>query len=97
MKKLFLALALVLQICNAETIATQPNVAGGMIVLTDVKCKTGKSMVAYGTTKDGQTSFGCWFLDDNFVFIRWDDGTVRTYPFDVWQMRDTQPTGRKSL
>ena len=45
---------------NATTVATMDNVSGGLIVLTDVKCKS-TGMAAYSTNPKGSTGFGCWF------------------------------------
>ena len=85
MKRLLLAL---LFACSAQagTVAAMKNNAGGLIVLTDIKCDK-KSLVVYANTGNGQTAFGCWFADDNFVFIRWNDGEVRTYPFSDWTFK----------
>lgn len=83
MKKLILILLLATA-AHAETIATAQNDGGGIMVLTDIKCKDSKSLVAYSTTNNNKTLLGCWFLDDNFVFIIWNDGDVRTYPFGIW-------------
>ena len=85
MKKLLLALLLIGS-AQAGTVAAMKNNAGGVIVLTDLKCdKT--SMVVYANTDKGKTAFGCWFVDENFVFIRWSDGEVRTYPFSDWTFK----------
>lgn len=86
MKKLLLILLLATT-ANADTIATAENNNGGLLVLTDVQCKEKKTLVAYSTNKNNQTLFGCWFLDDSFVFITWNDGDTRTYPFYIWNMR----------
>ena len=85
MKRLLLALILVSS-AQAGTIAMMKNNAGGMIVLTDAKCDK-KSLVVYANAGNGQTMFGCWFADDNFVFIRWNDGDVSTYPFSEWTIK----------
>ena len=82
MKRFLLALALI-GAAHAGTVATMKNNAGGMIVLTDARCDK-KSLVVYANSDTGKTMFGCWFVDDNFVFIRWNDGEIKTYPFGDW-------------
>lgn len=84
--KLLLALALVTSTAGAGTVAMMKNSAGGVIVLTDVKCDK-KSLVAYANANTGKTMMGCWFADDNFVFIRWNDGEISTYPFTEWSYK----------
>ena len=87
MKKLLLILLLATNL-HAETVATAQNDGGGILVLTNVKCNDKKSMVAYTTiTSSSKTLFGCWFVDDNFVFIAWSDGDTRTYPFYIWDVK----------
>ena len=86
MKKLLLALSLVCCLSNATTIATMKNEAGGLIVLTDSKCDK-NSRLAYGNDSSGNTVLGCWFTDDNFVFITWKDGSIKTYPFEIWTFK----------
>lgn len=86
MKKLILSIFLVATTAGAGTVAMMKNNAGGVIVLTDVKCDK-KSNIVYANAGNGQTSFGCWFIDENFVFVRWNDGEVRTYPFSDWTFK----------
>lgn len=90
MKKLILILMLATA-AHADTVATAQNNGGGLLVLTDIKCKDKKSMVAYSTLPNARTGVGCWFIDDNFVFILWDDNDLRTYPFEIW---DTKRKGK---
>ena len=86
MKKILLALIFFASAAGASTVAFMNNRAGGVIVLTDVKCDK-KSFVAYSNTSTGKTTMGCWFADDAFVFVRWADGDVSTYPFSEWTMK----------
>ena len=87
MKRILLGLSLALcGFCNADTVAYMKNNAGGVIVLTDVKCDK-NSFIVYGNTKDGTTITGCWFLDDNFVFVKWSSGDLKTYPFTAWTFK----------
>lgn len=86
MKGLFLALVFLVTTASAETVAFMKNNAGGVIVLTDQKCEK-KMYVTYANANNGQTMFGCWFADENFIFIRWSDGEVKTYPFHDWTFK----------
>ena len=74
---------------DAGTVATSTNDAGGMMVITDEKCAGEKNLyVAYSVIpSNGRTMMGCWVMDDNFIFIRWNDGDVRTYPFSAWDIK----------
>ena len=89
MKKIILSLCLAIGIAQADTVATATNDAGGMIVITDVKCQNEKNLfVAYTVmANSSKTLMGCWTMDDNFIFIRWSDGDVRTYPFGIWDVK----------
>ena len=72
----------------AGTVATASNKNGGIIVLSDGKCQGDKDLfVAYSTVENSRTLMGCWTMDDNFIFIRWNDGDVRTYPFEIWDVK----------
>jgi hypothetical protein len=81
---------------RAAVVATQPNQAGGKIVLTDEQCKhEGKTYTAlrkaynYGTS--GNTSDGCWYLDDETVVVIWKNSnntaTTRRYPVNNFDIR----------
>ena len=71
---------------NAETFATQPNNAGGKIVLTDETCKYGgqvydKLSRAYNYGTAGYTSEGCWGLEDETIIVYWiDTNSKMRYP-----------------
>lgn len=69
---------------RAETFATQANKGGGLIVLTTVKCSQRSGMVAYSTVPGASTMFGCWFFDENFVHVTYNDGDTRSYPKTGW-------------
>lgn len=84
MKNIIYAILLAASICQAETLATSPNQSGGLFVLTDVKCTKKPGLIAYTTSPDNPTAFGCWFVDDNFVHINWDNVGVRSYDFSNW-------------
>ena len=65
---------------QAEIIATMPNKANGMIYLTNnvtEKCKPMRVMFANDDV--GKSIWGCWFIDDVVVHIKWDDGTTSAF------------------
>ena len=75
---------------SAETVATQPNQAGGKIVLTDDACThNGKSYDklnrAYNYGSAGYTSEGCWGLEDETVIVYWIDTNQKMrYPVSAF-------------
>jgi hypothetical protein len=79
MKKILVLLLLSLSAhVSAEIVATQPNQAGGKIVLTDDACThNGKSYDklnrAYNYGSAGYTSEGCWGIEDETVIVYWID------------------------
>ena len=88
MKRMLVLLALLSAsiVVKAETVATQPNQAGGKIVLTDEQCKHDgrvfdKLNRAYNYGSAGYTSEGCWGIEGEVVVVVWFDseGTMR-YP-----------------
>lgn len=94
MKKLIIGavLALTTIVCNAETVATQPNQAGGKIVLTDGVCKYegqvfDKLNRAYNYGSAGYTSEGCWGVEDETVIVYWIDTNQKMrYPVTAFTM-----------
>lgn len=86
MKKLICSLALICSFAHADTVATAQNGGGGLIVLTNNKCSGREGMVAYTNDSTGRTTLGCWFPEDSFVFIGWNDGDVRTYPYGIFNV-----------
>lgn len=94
MKKLLLVLLLAAGMAHAGTVATTKNMSGGLAVLTDEPCTGRKNAwVAYSVYGGDKTLFGCWAMDDNFIFIRWEDGEVRNYPFDIWDVKTKKKGG----
>jgi hypothetical protein len=92
MKNFLLGLSLILSFaCNADTVAFLKNKAGGLIMLTDSKCSDKKGLFAYGNDSNGTTFIGCWFVNDLFVFIRWETGDLKTYPIMDWTMMNNKP------
>ena len=79
MKKILVSLLLLLSAhASAEVIATQPNQAGGKIVLTDEICKYNGQVFdkinrAYNYGSAGYTSEGCWSVEDETVIVYWID------------------------
>lgn len=84
MKKFICTLALISSFSYADTIATAKNGGGGSIVLTNNKCTQRDGFVAYTNDTTGKTTLGCWFPEDSFVFVVWNDGDVRTYPYGIF-------------
>ena len=88
MKKILIGavLALTATVCNAETIATMPNEAGGKIVLTDEICKYNGQVFdklnrAYNYGASGSTGEGCWGVEDETVMVYWVDTNRKSrYP-----------------
>ena len=94
MKRLFIIAALVCGAAFADTVATLENTAGGLIVITDTPCSNKQGKIAYSTSDTAPTQFGCWFTDDNFVHIRWDNtGNLRSYSFDSWKLAPKKQKG----
>jgi hypothetical protein len=94
MKRMLVLLALlsVSIAVKAETVATQPNQAGGKIVLTDDACThNGKSYDklnrAYNYGSAGYTSEGCWGIEDETVIVYWIDTNQKMrYPITAFTM-----------
>jgi hypothetical protein len=94
MKKMLVLLGLLsaVTVARAETIATQPNQAGGKIVLTDDICKHDGKVYdkinrAYNYGSAGYTSEGCWSLEDETVIVYWIDTNQKMrYPITAFTM-----------
>ena len=95
MKKMLVSLGLLLSVitvAKAETVATQPNQAGGKIVLTDGACiHKGKNYDnlnrAYNYGSAGYTSEGCWGVEDETVIVYWIDTDQKMrYPVTAFTM-----------
>lgn len=90
MKKLLttVLLLLSLNVSAAGVIAEVINDGGGSIALTDIKCTTiAGTFVAYSYIQNGQSILGCWSSDDTRVFVRWSDGDIRSYPIEVFKLK----------
>lgn len=86
MKKLVCIFLATLSIAQADTLATSPNNANGLLVLTDVPCESTNQFHAYSTNPTSDTLFGCWFSDSSMVHITWKNGSVRSYPLTGWNV-----------
>ncbi len=92
MKKLLLCLLMAIGTAHAATVAESRNKGGGKMVLTDIKCSSQTGYVAYSVVPNQSTLGGCWFVDDQFVHIRWSDGDYRAYPIENWEIKqDKKP------
>jgi hypothetical protein len=78
--------------CFAETVATSQNKGGGLMVLTDLKCKRENTRIIYSQHPGYNTITGCWFIDELFVHVFWDDGDFRSYPIANWSVKDKKET-----
>jgi len=89
MKNLLLA-SLLLVCCSAEAkiVAESLNQSGGKMVLTTEKCTNSTGYVAYSVMENNPTLLGCWLNDDDFIHIRWSDGDLRSYPYNVFIIKD---------
>ena len=86
MKKLLIALFLIAGSAHADTVATANNNAGGMLVITDIPCNNSSGWYAYASARTVSTLFGCWWSDQTMVHITWNDGDVRSYPLNIWDV-----------
>lgn len=102
MKKLFCIFFATLSIAHADTLATAPNNAGGLLVLTDVPCEGTRQYHAYTSHPSSETMFGCWFSDSSMVHITWKNGSVRSYELTGWEvnqevLRKMRSKGKNSI
>lgn len=103
MKKLALLVLLSVSIAvRAEVIATQPNQAGGKIVLTDEVCKYNGEVFdkinrAYNYGSAGYTSEGCWSIEDETVIVYWIDTRQKMrYPITAFTMNSNYSKRKKN-
>jgi hypothetical protein len=85
---------------KAETVATQPNQAGGKIVLTDDPCiHKGKNYDklnrAYNYGSAGYTSEGCWGIEDETVIVYWIDTDQKMrYPVSAFTINKNHSSNK---
>jgi hypothetical protein len=104
MRKLIIGavLALATTLANAETVATQPNQAGGKIVLTDQECKYDGKVFdklnrAYNYGSAGYTSEGCWGVEDETVIVYWiDTNSKMRYPITAFTMNPSYSKSKRN-
>jgi hypothetical protein len=93
MSKLLIALLIVSSTVQAEALFETNNKAGGKIVLTDEVCRDNKHKLAYSMMDGSDTLLGCWSADSSYVHIGWYDGSLRSYPYGIWNYTSkTKPT-----
>ena len=78
----------------AIILATSPNASGGRIALTSEKCND-SSYIAFSFAETGDTISGCWFSEQELVFIKWENGTVKTYPAEKFTLTKEAQEGMK--
>lgn len=98
MKLLLIILALMSSTASAqEVFATANNSGGGKIVLLATKddCHAGRRGM-FATLPTGETSFGCWALTGDFIYVKYQDGSVRMYALgpNYW---DLAPEYKKKI
>ena len=97
MKKMVASLLLLLSVhANAEMVAWLGNQAGGKIVLTDEKCidpvtkeRYDSLNRAYNYGSSGNTSEGCWIIEDDSIIVIWVNSNGRSksrYPLENFTM-----------
>jgi hypothetical protein len=87
MNKLLVVIGLVMSLnVQAKAVVEAANQGGGKLVLTDEFCNDNQHKLAYSQTNTTSTLFGCWTGDGKFIHIRWYDGDLRSYPYEIWQV-----------
>lgn len=65
-----------------------PNQDGGEIVMTDKSCPDNKGKwSAYYYGKDGESTLGCYDVEDDVVHVLWETGKTRVYPISIFKER----------
>lgn len=98
MKKLVIIAALVAAPAFADT-WEMPNQSGGRIVLQETTCFIGgkkynnlRSMFA--ASGAGKTFSGCWYFEDGWVHVIYNDGSEYTYPASSFtHLQSAKPRG----
>lgn len=87
-KTIFAAAIFAVTAAHADVIAIMENRAGGLIHLTDVAIKScgSNSKAVYATSKEGKSIWGCWFVDDVSVHIKWDSGDSSAFPASAFTL-----------
>ena len=80
---------------NAEVIAEVINNGGGTISLTNVPCKSiNGTSIAYSYVSNGKSLLGCWTIEGTRVFIKWDDGDLRSYDAGAFTLKKKTSIGQ---
>ena len=88
---LLLACLLLNTPAEAKVLAESYNKGGGKLVLTDEACRQQGYRLAYSQLSGYQTILGCWSVDDSFVHVMWYDGDLRSYPLEMWILKNFKP------
>ena len=76
---------------NAEKTLEIRNKAGGKIVLTGEPCPGSPALRRMmSTMPNNKTVLGCWVLINGEIHVRYDDGDLYTYPYEVFELVDTK-------
>jgi hypothetical protein len=91
MKKILLLCIFFSASAVAKDVAVMPNRAGGGVVLTNEDCYLkGKNYEglkrSYAVANGGQTIDGCFYLENDFVVLGYEDGTKYRYPIAQFQL-----------
>lgn len=90
MNKTLIALFLTVSLSvNAKPVVDTVNQGGGKIVLTDEGCRDGQNKLAYSIVSGVSTLLGCWTGDGEYVHIKWYDNDLRSYPYAIWRVIDS--------
>ena len=88
MKKILLALLIIFSYNSHADTWTTTNDGGGQIVLTQTVCSQNKNTsVVFSQLNNAKTMFGCWFVTDGFVMVTWSDGDIRSYPIEIFTLK----------
>ena len=90
MKKLFLILAIVSNMAQADT-WVMPNNGGGQVVLTDRLCQGYKTLYYAYTYTTQMFLDGCWRLMDGKVHVVWEKGGRRVYQMNDFVADEVTP------
>ena len=90
MKKLIFFCVFLANLAHAEEWLEGRNDAGGKLILMQTKCedkpdKSGRLIL--GTSSNGKTIRGCWYLFTDMIHVVWFDGTTYSYPKEMFVYR----------
>ena len=76
-------LALLTGQASAAVLGTITNQAGNEIELTDESCGENAGNLVMAQLESGSLMVGCWFKAEEWLLIKWSDGDIRRYPYNV--------------